>query len=121
MKIYLAHSSGYDYENELYQPLKQSSLNKHNIYYPHDGTNAGKMSKDVIRGSDLVLAEVSYPSTGQGIELGWADSSNIAILCVYRAGSDVSGAIKTVCSEFIEYSSLEELIDKLESRLQTPV
>ena len=37
-------------------------------------------SKEVIRTSDLVIADISYPSTGVGIELGWADCFNIRVI-----------------------------------------
>ena len=117
MTIYVSHSTNYDYEAELYQPLQQSSLNN-DIYYPHSSENKGKNSKDIISDSDLVLAEVSYASTGQGIELGWAEDKSIPIVCFYRSGSKVSGALDAVCSDFIEYGSVQEMISKLEDYVQ---
>ena len=37
MKIYVTHSNQWEYVQKLYQPLKQSRLEKeHEIYYPHD-------------------------------------------------------------------------------------
>ena len=74
MKIYISHSTGFDYQKELYEPIKNSELyNSHEIIFPHDKSSEVSNSKEVIKGCDMVIAEVSYPSTGMGIELGWAD------------------------------------------------
>jgi len=71
MKIYLAHSSKYDFKNELYKPLQSSKLDKeHEIYYLYDVTETPGSTKEIIKNSDLVIAEASYPSVGMGIELG---------------------------------------------------
>ena len=32
----------------------------------------------IIKKSDVVIAEVSYPATGEGIELGWANGQKVA-------------------------------------------
>ena len=95
MKIYVCHSTAFDYINELYEPLKQDLANSHNFILPHD-SDSDVHSKDLIGSSDLVLAEVSYPSTGQGIELGWADAAHKPIICIYRDGTKPSGAIQYI-------------------------
>jgi len=66
---------------------------------------------------DLVLAEVSEASTGQGIELGWADSYNIPILCVYETGSTPSGSLKAVSDNIREYRNTEDLIELIKDQL----
>jgi len=43
----------------------------HEIILPHDKRNL--ISKDIIKKCNLFIAEVSFPSTGLGIELGWAN------------------------------------------------
>jgi len=36
MKIYLAHSTSFDFKNEFYKPLENSQLNlKHDFILPH--------------------------------------------------------------------------------------
>lgn len=117
MKIYLSHSSGFDYQSELYEPLKQTLSKEHVIFFPHDSENVNTKSKDIIITSNYVLAEVSYPSTGQGIELGWADASNVPIICFYRKGTKISSSIDFVSRELFEYSSNEEMIQRLKNRL----
>jgi hypothetical protein len=119
MKIYLSHSSGYDYKTEFYDPLKSSVLaREHQILFPHDTENAGMHSKNLITQSDLVIAEVSYASTGQGIELGWADDSDISILCIHKKETKVSSTLRHITNEFIEYEDPGDMIVKLTDRLQ---
>lgn len=113
MKLYLTHSSGYDYRGELYEPLKSSLGKEHDIFFPHDEHEDGIKSKDIIPASDAILAEVSYPSTGQGIELGWADASEVPIIGFYRSGANVSSALRFVALRLFEYESKEDMLQKL--------
>lgn len=112
---YVTHSTGFDYKHELYQPLKESSLwDKHTIILPHDNHDEPKDSRDWIWKADLILAEVSYPSTGQGIELGWASAQGKPIICFHRTGTKPSRSLKYVCKEMFDYGDANELIIKLE-------
>jgi len=113
MKLYLTHSSGFDYQTELYEPLKRSLAKTQDIFFPHDEENIGTKSKDIIAKSNFVLAEVSYPSTGQGIELGWANDEEIPIVCFYRSGHLSSGSLRFISDTFIEYTSTEDMTEKL--------
>ena len=120
MKIYISHSSNYDYESELYAPLKESPLaREHQIFFPHDIENTDTHSKNLIAHGDLVLAEVSYPSTGQGIELGWASSNDTPILCFYKTGSKISSSLRFITKNFLEYTNEKDMLNKLEAYLIT--
>ena len=123
MKIYLAHSRhSFDYENELYKPLRASALNtKHEIILPHEKTADAVTSKEVIKTCDLVLAEVSYPATGVGIELGWADAFGKPILCVYKAGNEIPSSLRFITKDFIVYSDSGDLISQLDEFLKNKV
>lgn len=113
MRIYISHSTTFDYKNELYKPLRESALNsKHEIILPHENDNEVS-TKDVIRDSDLFVAEVSYPSTGSGIELGWANSAYVTIACFYKTGSEISSSIKYVTDNVFPYDSIESVIAKV--------
>jgi nucleoside 2-deoxyribosyltransferase len=118
MKLYLTHSSGYDYKKELYEPLKETLGKKHDIFLPHEQHDKGVKSKDIIPRCDIILAEVSQPSTGQGIELGWADSNNKPIICFYRRGSKVSSALRFITDRHIEYETSQDMIEKLHIEIQ---
>lgn len=114
MKIYVVHSTSMNYIDELYNPLKESKLAFENeIIFPHD-KNQNINSKEIISNSDLVIAEVSYPSVGMGIELGWAEDRNVKIVCINKINTKVSSALKFITNDFIEYKDTNDLIQKLE-------
>lgn len=117
MKLYVSHSTKFDYEAELYEPLK-TAFATYDIFLPHDAENVDVKARDIISASDYLVAEVSFPSTGQGIELGWADGKNVPIICVYKTGSEVSSALRFVTNVFIEYGTTDELIGKLRNQLE---
>lgn len=117
MRLYLTHSSGYDYKKELYEPLKKALGKEHDIFLPHEEHNEGVKSKDIIPQCDIILAEVSQPSTGQGIELGWADSNDKPIICFYRSGSRVSSALRFITDKHIEYKTSSDMIEKLRAEI----
>ncbi len=120
MKIYVSHSSSYDYQNELYQPLRTSELNRlHEIILPHENSIDQFNSKDYMKECSLILAEVSYPSTGQGIELGGANLYEAPIMCLYKKGTTPSASLKVVSDTFIEYENSEDMIHKLSEYLST--
>ncbi|MFA5926205.1 MAG: hypothetical protein WC831_04715 [Parcubacteria group bacterium] len=114
MKIYFGHSKKFDYKNELYDPIRKSILNEeHEIVFPHEMSEAPSNSKNFLKTRDLMIAELSYPATGLGIELGWADAFNVPILGVYRTGSKVSSSAKLLTDNFIEYSDPADLVEKI--------
>lgn len=117
MKIIVTHSSGFDFKKELYEPIRSSTLNTEYDFYLPQETGAEKITDDAIKNSNLVFAEVSYPSTGQGIELGWANIFKIPIVCFYKSGTRYSSALGYITTNFIEYSNEKDLLEKLESFL----
>ncbi len=121
MKIYIAHSSAFDFQKELYQPIQNSALAKEDEFiFPHRDSGEPFNSKELFQnGCDLIIAEVSYPATGLGIELGWADLLNVPIVCIYKKGSKASGSLKVVTETFLEYSDTEDLILKTKEAIQT--
>ena len=112
MNIVVTHSNNYDFFNELYAPIKKdSNLKMHNIHLPEE--NRAINTKELIKNCDIVIAEVSYPATGQGIELGWADYANKPIYCIHKTGSKYSSSLKFITSQFYPYSDERELIATL--------
>ncbi len=116
MNIYVSHSRSFDFKKDLYEPIRQSSLNdEHTFVLPHETSDEPFNSKDYLQNqADLMIAEVSEPATGLGIELGWADAYKVPIVCIYRKGSKVSGSLKVVSKNFVEYSNSKELISGIE-------
>ncbi|HWY79062.1 MAG TPA: hypothetical protein VNW29_01765 [Candidatus Sulfotelmatobacter sp.] len=113
MKIFISHSRAFNYREELYKPLRNSELNKkHEIIFPHEDEQE-RETKDSIRDADLVVAEVSFPSTGEGIELGWANASYVSIICFYKSGSKISNALQHVTADIFVYDSMDSMIAKI--------
>ncbi len=118
MIIHVTHSNDFDFKKELYSPLRNSELNKeHEIFLPHE-TDKFINTKDLIRNADVVVAEVSFPSTGQGIELGWASDANVPIICIYKEGNKTPGSLKAVSSTFLQYKDSDEMIKKISEALK---
>lgn len=119
MKIYVCHSKNFDYKKELYEPIRNSSLNNlHEFIFPHENDGRFINSKEIIPSCDLIIAEVSYPSIGMGIELGWANKDDKRIICFYKKDLKISNSLKTIANDFIEYQDKSDLIQKLESILK---
>jgi hypothetical protein len=116
MKIYFAHSKRFDYESEYYKPIEESLLLKqHELIFPHKPARDSYYSRDFYRDLDLVIAEVSYPGTGLGIEIGWVYDDNTPIYCFHRKGADFSSSLRSATDNIIEYDSIEEMVSKIES------
>jgi hypothetical protein len=118
MKIYVSHTKRSPFEEELYKPLREANLPVEFIF-PHEERSEPYDSKELFerKGCDLVLAEVSYPATGQGVELAWANANNIPIICIFKSGSDISGSLKFLTDKFIEYETSQEMINKVSADL----
>ncbi|OGY86951.1 MAG: hypothetical protein A2233_00460 [Candidatus Kerfeldbacteria bacterium RIFOXYA2_FULL_38_24] len=112
MKIYIGHSTSFDFQNELYKIIRESDISQqHEIIFPHEKSDEQFSSKTLFQsGCDLMIAEVSWPSTGLGIELGWADTHHVPVVCIYRKGSKVSGALKVVSQNFFEYENPSDIL-----------
>jgi hypothetical protein len=113
--IYIAHSSSFDYKSELYIPLEESKIAKSfRLIKPHEGLFEPLDAKNYLKASQFMIAEVSYPSIGLGIELGWASTLEIDIICIYKLGHKPSSAINFITKTYIEYSNKLDLISSLE-------
>jgi hypothetical protein len=110
-KIYVSHSTNFDFEKELYKPLKK--LEGFELIFPHEKSKLPMPSKDIIKSCSAVIAEVSNPSHGVGIEIGWADSFGIPIIFVFKKNSKISSSLKIVSNNFIEYDNVEDILSKL--------
>lgn len=115
MKLYVGHSRDFDYKNDLYEPLRKSLLNKSiEIILPHENSDLPFNSKEGLKDVDYMLAESSYPSTGLGIELGWADLYGKHIIAAHKAGVKLSNSVKSIATHIIEYQSTDDLLAKLQ-------
>ena len=118
MNIIVTHASSFDYEKELYAPLRKAvEGTTHELIFPHVWHEQNKSTKEFLKNADLVIGEVSYPSTGQGIVFGWADMLNIPILFVRKVGAKSSSALTYLKGEWIEYADTDGLCAKVKGYL----
>ncbi len=116
MKIYIGHASKLNFKKELYQPIRESQLNlEHEIILPHEIYSEASdfVTRDIIKTCDVMIAEVSFPATGLGIELGWADSAGTPIICIYRKGQKVVESLNVITDNFIEYVDTDDMMNKI--------
>lgn len=117
MQIYLSHSNSFNYEAELYRPIKRSDLNKiHYITFPLEHSSTFNRQEH-IEESDLVIAEVSYPSKEQGTELGWAYRYQVPIVCIYKKGQKYDNSLKVITKHFVQYESSQSMPEALQKYL----
>lgn len=120
MNIFVSHSSNFDYEHDLYRPLRTSPLNKqYDFFLPHE-KGQDVHTRKIIEGSDMILAEVSHPSTGQGIEIGWADAAGVPIICMSKRGAKVSGSLAHLTKLFLTYSDSQDMVTQIKNQLENP-
>lgn len=114
MKIQVGHSRDFDYQNELYIPLTEN-FNSWDIewIFPHKFSSQWIKSEETLKWVDIFLAEVSYPATWLGIELGFAYLYKKRIVCISQSWIKISSSLKNICEDFIEYVDLEDLVLKL--------
>lgn len=117
MKIFVAHSSQHKFSQKLYLPLRRSTLNKEHVIFLPQEKGKEVITKDIIQNSDLLIAEVSLPSTGMGIEIGWAGAFNIPIICLYEEGKHYSSSLNFTTNKFISYNNSEDMIKRLTSEI----
>ncbi len=112
-KIYVGHSRDerFDYLTQLYQPLREA-LPEDLIIVPHEGgKEAAFNSKNVIPTCDFMIAEVSYPSIGLGMELAWALASAVPVLCIHQADCQPSSSVTHCFSDVLGYEKVADMKD----------
>ena len=115
-KWFVSHpSGGMQHTPTFFNAISTFSAEQDSIelVYPHNEEGDVQLTKDSISSCDLVIVEVSIPSTGSGIELGWANASGKPILAFHQGGSEPSPAIKFVTQDLKVYVTEEHIIEAL--------
>ena len=72
-----------------------------------------------INECDVLIAEVTVPSLGVGYEIGYAESLNKRIICLYQNNASISAMIKGNDNiTHISYDDIDELLIKLSACLK---
>lgn len=120
MIIYFIHATCFDYITNFYEPIKTiDSLKHYTLIFPHEKSQHGIKSKDIIQQADLVIAEVSYPSIGVGIELAWADLFNSKIITLSQINKTVSSSLQFINTSHYQYIDTNDLKTKVEALAHT--
>lgn len=119
MNIYVGHSKLQNYREDLYKPLRESELNQeHTFIFPHEESDRPYNSKEYLFSTcDLLIADVTHLSLGLGVELGWADSFGVPIICLYKRGTTLSKSLAVITKYFIVYDNPQDMIQKLKKVL----
>ena len=115
-KVYISHATSFDFKEELYKPLKK--LKGFELILPHEKSGIPEPSKAVIKTCSAMIAEISTPSHGVGIEIGWADSFGIPIIFIFKKNSKISACLRPISSKFIEYENIKDILPKLAETLR---
>lgn len=84
-------------------------------------TDAEIYKRDInwINECDIVFAEVTTPSLGVGYELGYAESKNKKIICMYEDDKKISGMIGGNHKfERLSYANIDELLEKIDKSMK---
>ena len=109
MKVYIIHATSFNFKKGLYAPIEALKLNDIEFVFPHEYTNEAKNSKEMIKTCDVVIAEVSYPSTGSGIEMAWANYLDVPIFALHHIDRQYSSSIKMLTNHISSYADIAEL------------
>ena len=85
---------------------------------PHEPENLDTDAVTELRRMDALVAEASFPSTGQGIELAQAKTANVPIICFYKTGARTSSSLRFVTDKIIEYTDISDFFVKLRAELE---
>ena len=111
MKIYIAHSKLINYVDELYNPIKTSSIYRENeIILPHLLSDKSNNTRDFYKTIDMVIAECSEAAIGLGIELGWLYDDNKRIYCIHKKGKMPSSSINVLTDKIYEYKDQTDMM-----------
>lgn len=115
MRIRIGHSTAYDFENQLYAPLRTLELPSGMVLsLPHDSGPEGDCTRTFFEnGCDVFIAEVSYPSTGLGMEIAYASMYDVPVVCLHRSDCRPSSSLNRVTRKVIPYASKDELQHQL--------
>lgn len=110
---FISHASGaMSHTPVFFSAVQEFAQNTKDIQLvlPHSKSEDVHLTKQSIQTCELVIVEISIPSTGSGIELGWANAANKPIIAFNQGGSQVSPAIKFVTNYIYTYITTEDIV-----------
>ena len=94
--------------NNIYSPLDT-------MQFKGNDTERYDRAMELLRETKIIIAEMSVPSTGQGMELQEAVRLDIPIIVIAKSGSKVSGLIKGSgkIKSILYYNNIEDIEKEL--------
>lgn len=126
MNILVTGSTMEESIRKVYQNLNDHFVNVFyaNVQTPLDtikfqGTNEERVKRafELVDMADVIIADVSFPSHGQGIELHYAYSKNKKIILIAKENSKVSGVVLGLLGSPFYYNSIENLVEFLDRQI----
>lgn len=116
MIIYFSHSKN---ARGLYFALQNTDFGDKQFILPHEHTNESYPTLDLFKSGkcNLVLAEVSYRATGQGIELGWANLMDIPIVCIHHTKTTPSKSLSILTDVIMPYQDWHDFIPTVQAAI----
>lgn len=119
MNIYIGNQSE-DYKKRLTDALLNSSMaKKHNFIFSENREHGQFDPKECLQSCEIMVADVSHPTILLGIEMGWADNYDVAIICVCSKGTAISSHLTRMSKDIIIYTDTEDLVEELEWMIET--
>ena len=78
-----------------------------------------KRDIDALDGSDVIVADISSPSVGVGMEIMYANMHRKMVICAHERGKPLSRLLRGMPNKIIvDYDTLDELKVRLSDALQ---
>jgi len=116
LKTYVPHIEGIKKVGMKKEELHDKNLNL------AIRANAYKINFEAIKNSKLLIAEITKPSTGTGIEIGFALQMNKPIICLAQKDVDITsmvlGPVYLGLIKMIRYEKIDNALIKLKKLLK---
>ena len=94
-------------------------MNNYDFTFLLDQSNYLPNTKELIKSYDAVVAEISYPSIGTGIEIGWADAFRVPLILIHKEDFRPAPYYNDLSKDIIKYVSTKDMLIKLDKVFQT--
>jgi nucleoside 2-deoxyribosyltransferase len=116
LKTYVPHIDGIKILKQDVDDLQDSGLDS------LMRSKAYKLNFEKIKDSKILIAEITKPSTGTGIEIGFALQMNKPIICLAQKDVDITsmvlGPVHLGLIKLIRYENEKDCLEKLERTLK---
>ncbi|MBI3250524.1 MAG: hypothetical protein HYZ61_01565 [Candidatus Andersenbacteria bacterium] len=115
---FVSHPSGSTQHTPMFFNAVNDFAKQHpeiEFKFPQEEKGNIQKTKDDIASATLILVEVSIPSTGSGIELGWANASGVPIIAFHQGGAEPSPAVQFATKNIHVYVTEEHIVEVLNS------